>query len=197
MIQLYASGPTRSRRVLWALEEVGAPYEVVELRFPPRLHHPEFLAISPGGTVPALVDGSVRLTESLVICEYLSRRYDGNLTLEPDHPDYLAYLQFIHFGESTLTPPTVWARRFGGFAEAILTDARENFALRAAALAEEVSDGRSFLVAGRLTLADLSMGFILSRAIPLGLGDLLPPAVCAYRDRLEARPAYRRAYGLA
>ena len=40
MIKVYASKGTRSQRVLWALEELSAPYEVVGMTFPPRVHHP-------------------------------------------------------------------------------------------------------------------------------------------------------------
>jgi glutathione S-transferase len=64
MIKLYASGTARSRRVQWACEEVGAPYERVELKWP-SAENPGYLEINPAGTVPAIVDGDVRLTDSV------------------------------------------------------------------------------------------------------------------------------------
>ena len=197
MIKVYACGEARSRRVLWALEEVGAPYEVVELTFPPKVHHPEFLAISPSGTVPAIEDGEVRLTESLAICDYVSRRYGGDLTVAPDEPGYLDYLQLLYFGEATLMPPLAWFRRFGRLAEAAAADARDTFAIRLTTVERALADGREYLAAGRFTLADISVGFALTLSTFYGLQDLLPPSVVAYRARLQARPAYRRSYGLA
>jgi len=61
MIKVYASGAARSQRVIWACQEVGAPYEVVELEWPPA-RNPGYLEINPAGTVPAVVDGAVTLT---------------------------------------------------------------------------------------------------------------------------------------
>ena len=195
MLTIYASGAARSQRVVWACEEVGAAYEVVELAWPPG-SHPAFLAINPGGTIPVLEDGPVRLIESLAICEYVSRTHGGDLALDPGDPDYYDYLQFAQFGEATLQPPLAWARRFGQSAPEILDHCRQAFATRLAVVEQRLADGRAFLVADRFTLADLSLGFVITLASVLGLGDLLTPNVAAYRDRLRARPAYRRAYGL-
>jgi glutathione S-transferase len=193
MIRIYASRFSRSRRALWVCEEAGAPYEVVELPWPPR-SSPGYLDISPAGVVPAIQDGDVTLSESLAICEYVARRHRPELIVEPDQPDYFAYLQLLHFGESTLQPPLVWARRFGPLAEQALADARDAFTLRLSAIERTLADGREWLVRDRFTCADLSVGFPLILARRLGLGDLIPPLTQAYRDRLRARPACERAY---
>ena len=195
MLKVYASGFSRSRRALWACEEVGAPYEVVELEWPPS-QHPEFLEISPAGTVPAIQDGEVRLIESLAICEYVSRTYGGDLVVEPGDRDYYEYLQFTQYGEATLQPPVVWARRFGPYSPKIVAGARDDFAARLRVIEGALADGREFLTAGRFTVADLSVGFVLVLSKFLGFADLHPPTVKAYVDRLRTRPAYRKAYGL-
>ena len=196
MLKVYASGATRSRRVLWALEELGAPYEVVALKFPPRIHHPEFLAISAAGALPAIEDDGKRVIESLAICDYLNRKHGGDLVVGPDEAGYLDYSQLLHFGESTLSPPIGWARRFGPKLPAALEEAREAFGLRVAVVERALADGREFLAAGRLTLADISVGYSLGLAGLSGLGDIIPPAVAAYEARLKARPAYQRAYAV-
>lgn len=193
MIKVYAAGGARSRRVLWALEEVGAPYEVVTVTFPPRLNEPGYLAINPTGAVPAITDGDLALGESLAICEYVSRKFGGNLTVAPDGPAYYDYLQLLHFGEATLAPPLGWIRRFAGTPNA-LTDSREMFGARLALVAAKLADGRPYLAADRLTLADISVGYTLGLSDLFGIHDLVPPAVAAYEDRLKARPAYQRAY---
>ncbi|HEY0649407.1 glutathione S-transferase family protein [Phenylobacterium sp.] len=195
MLRIYASGAARSQRVLWACEEVGAPYEVVEIAWPPG-GDPDFLKINPAGTIPVLEDGPVRLIESLAICEYVSRTYGGDLTLDPGDPDYWDYLQLAQFGEATLQPPLAWARRFGPKDAQALEHSRQAFAMRLTVIEQRLADGREFLTAGRFTLADLSLGFVVTLARTIGLDDLLTPGVAAYRERLRARPAYRRAYGL-
>jgi len=198
MIKVYASGAARSQRVKWACEEVGAPYEVVELDWPP-MANPGYLEINPAGTVPAIVDGDVTLTESLAICEYVSRTYgEARLVVEPGAAGYWEYLELAQFGEGTLQPTLAWARRFGPYSTEIADHAREAWVTRLAFLERALADGREFATAGRLTVADITIGFTLSAASHIGrMGELLPPVVADYRDRLRARPAYRRAYGLA
>ena len=193
MIKVYASGGARSRRVIWALEEAGAPYEVVALQFPPRVHHPEYLKINPTGAIPAISDGGMSLTESLAICEYVARKHGSDLIVAPEHPEYYNYLQLVYFGEATLAPPLSWARRFASHPTGV-SDAREKFGERLEFLDAALADGREYLVAGRLTLADISVGYTLGLSELFGLHDTLPPVVVAYEDRLKARPAYQRAY---
>jgi glutathione S-transferase len=194
VITVYASEMSRSRRVLWVCEEAAAPYTVVELAWPPR-QHPDFLKINPAGTVPAIADGDLVLTESLAICEYVARRHRPELVVEPDRPDYWTYLQWLQFGEGTLQPPVAWARRYGPLSPDAMQSARDAFAIRAGALDQALADGREWIAAGRFTIADISLGFPLILAPAMGLKDLMPPGVQAYRDRLRARPACRRAYG--
>jgi glutathione S-transferase len=197
MIRIYASGATRSQRVKWACEEVGAPYEVVELEWPPS-KNPGYLEINPAGAVPAIVDGGVTLTESLAICEYVSRTYGkGALVVEPGQPGYYEYLELAQFGEATLQPTLAWARRFAPYSKEIADHATEAWVRRLGTVERTLEDGREFITAGRLTVADISIGFTLSLASLIGgMAEFLPPTVAAYRDRLRARPAYRRAYGL-
>ena len=198
-IRVYASGGARSRRVLWALEEIGARYEVVTLAFPPRLNEPEYVEMNPAAAVPAIRDGDTILIESLAICEYVARKFGSDLVVAPTESGFLDYLQYLHFGESTLTPPLGWVARFGRGAkrlEPVVAEARETFALRLKALDRLLVDGREFLAADRLTLADLSVGYGLGLSALLGLDDLLPESVRSYEDRLKARPAYQRAYAI-
>ena len=72
MATLYHVPTSRSLRVLWTLEEIGATVEVKSLGVRPRLHEPEYLAINPAGTLPAVIDGDRAIYESLAICEYLA-----------------------------------------------------------------------------------------------------------------------------
>ena len=74
-MKLYHCADARSLRPLWALEELGADYELVNMAFPPRATYPGYLNINPLGTVPTFVDGEVTLTESTGICHYLGEKF--------------------------------------------------------------------------------------------------------------------------
>ena len=69
MIRLYHCADARSFRPLWALEELGLPYELHILKFPPRLRQPEYLEVNPLGTIPAMKDGD---TETLIALESMT-----------------------------------------------------------------------------------------------------------------------------
>ncbi len=75
-------------------------------------------------------------------------------------------------------------------------DARLVFARRLEAVSRRLAEN-VYLAAGRFTLADVSVAYALGFADVLGEAESFPPAVTAYRARLAARPAYRRAYALA
>ena len=63
MITLYHCHAARSFRPLWMLEELGLPYDLKMLPFPPRVFAKEYLALNPLGTIPLLIDGDTRMTE--------------------------------------------------------------------------------------------------------------------------------------
>ena len=80
MIKVYGQTYTRTARCLWMLEELGQPYEQVDID--PRGESsktPEYLALNPNGRVPTLVDGDTVLWESMAINLYLAEKYDGGL----------------------------------------------------------------------------------------------------------------------
>ena len=115
MITLYHCAAARSFRPLWTLEELGLPYELKMLPFPPRVLAKEYLALNPLGTVPLLLDGEVRMTESAAIAQYLVTRYGPTpLAVGVEEPDYGAFLNWLHFGEATLTFPQTLVLRYTG-----------------------------------------------------------------------------------
>ena len=202
MVTIYSAPGTRAIRVIWVLEEIGAQAEIRSMPYPPRQHAPGYFAVNPTGMVPLLVDGEVRLSESMAICDYLATRHDSPLVVAPDEPDRAPFLQWLWYGESTLMTPLSRlniVRQVDSKApavEAIMAGARDHIAQRLKML-EERLDGRDFLAAGRLTLADISVSYPLYLVGQLGLDALLGPRSAAYRDRLRARPAYQRAVAIA
>lgn len=199
MITLHHCVSARSFRPLWLLEEIGVPYELVMHDFPPRVCDEAFLEINPLGTVPALFDDRVAMTESAAICQYLAGRHSqAGLAVTPDDPAYGDYLNFLHFGEATLTFPQTLVLRYGRFepeerrSPQVVEDYSRWFLSRLRTL-EPRLEREAFVCAGRFTAADVSVGYALLLASYIGLDERFKPAVAAYWQRLQAREAFQRA----
>ncbi len=199
MIVLYHCANARSFRPLWTLEEMGLPYELKMLPFPPRVHAKEYFAINPLGTIPTMLDGSLRMTESAAICEYLATRYGPTpLAVAPDEPDFGLYLNWLHFGEATLTFPQTIVLRYSQLEppERRLPQAAEDYTRwflgRLRGIEAALAD-RDFLCAGRFTVADISVGYALMLTRFIGLDKNMPEIVAAYWQRLCQRDGFKRA----
>ena len=202
MIELYHCVSARSFRPLWTLEELGAPYRLQMLPFPPRALQRSYLELNPLGTVPLLLDGGTRMTESSAMCQYLVQRCDPDnrhgLAVRPDEPGFGAWLNWLHHGEATLTFPQTIVLRYGRFEPEArkLPQAADDYAkwfiarLRGI---DAVLQQHAFLAADRFTAADISVGYALLLANELDLVPRFPPAVAAYWERLQQRDGFRRA----
>lgn len=189
----------RSFRPLWTLEELGLPYKLKMLSFPPRMTTREFLDENPLGTVPLMIDSTTRMTESAAISQYLCAIHAPTLLqLEPGEPDYGSYLNYLHFGEATLTFPQTLVLRYSRFEPdarkqpAVVADYTKWFLGRLRTLEPQLSNN-DYLCAGRFTAADISVGYALMLAEQLGLQEQFPPAIKAYWKLLQQRPAFMRA----
>ncbi len=80
-LTIYGTPRSRAMRVLWTAAELGLDYAHVPVTVDdPWLKSPEFLTISPNGTIPAIVDDGFALAESMAINLYLTKRYgEGSL----------------------------------------------------------------------------------------------------------------------
>ena len=113
MITLYHCHAARSFRPLWMLEEMGLPYDLKMLPFPPRVFAKEYLALNPLGTIPLMIDGETRMTESSGICHYLGTRHGPTpLVVGVDEPAYGAFLNWMYFSDATLTFPQTLVLRY-------------------------------------------------------------------------------------
>src|SRR5690554_2241470 len=199
MITLHHCVSARSFRPLWMLEELGASYELVMHAFPPRVRDEAFLEINPLGTVPAMFDGHVAMTESAAICQYLAARHpEAGLEVAQDDPAYGDYLNLLHFGETTLTFPQTLVLRYGRFEPEhrqlpqVVEDYSRWFLSRLRTL-EPRLEREAFICAGRFTAADISVGYALLLASIIGLEERFKPAVAAYWQRLQKREGFQRA----
>lgn len=207
MVTVYSAPNTRAIRVIWVLEEIGAKAEIKSMPYPPRKHAPDYFAVNPTGMVPLLIDGEVRLSESMAICDYLATKHGSPLVVPPNGPERPQFLQWLWYGESTLMTPLSrlnivrqverqFERKGGPEVDALIAGARDHVAERLKML-EQRLEGRDFLVAGRLTLADISVSYPLHLVGMLGVDNLLGPRSVAYRERLRARPAHQRAIAVS
>jgi glutathione S-transferase len=185
---------SRSQRILWLLEELGTPYEIVKYQrmSPMPLAPPELKEIHPLGKSPVITDGDRTIAESGAIVEYVIDRY-GNGRLRPKHgtDEYWKYVEWMHYAEGSAMLPLLLALYAGllGDGAALLRpridgEIANNLSYMEAALA-----GRHFFVGNDLTGADIQLIFVLEAA-----GSRLEPypGLTAYRDRMHARPAYQR-----
>ena len=197
MITVFGEG--RGFRVVWLLEEMTLAYRLRPVDLLAGVEEDaEFLAINPGGFIPAIQDGDVTMVESIAIMEYVMARY-GPTPLAPDprDPAFPAYQQFLHLGEAGLAASiyfVVGARNIAPEAE------RRNWS---AGQALGVFESRLRLVTRQLarspymagetfTAADISVTYALELAQRAG-GVTLGAAQQAYVARTSGRDAYKRA----
>jgi glutathione S-transferase len=198
-MKLYHCADARSLRPLWALEELGADYELVNMAFPPRATYPGYLNINPLGTVPTFVDGDITLTESTGICHYLGEKFaPTDLRVDPSEPAYGAYLNWMYRSDATLTFPQTIVLRYTRLEpkERRLPQAAEDYTvwyLSRLRSVEAALEDREFLCAGRFTMADIAVHYALFLGETLGLAERYKPRSRDYLERLKERPAFRRA----
>ncbi len=198
MMKLYFAPRTRAVRIVWLLEELGLPYELERVEFRATTDR-FFQQATPTGKLPTLEDGNIVMCESGAITEYVVETYgDGRLSPAVGTPERAAYLQWIHFAESTAFPPIgvlVWLTLYrdrpedlGGFIKDV--EARVANGLY---YLETALDGKTFLLGEAFTAADVMMGFTVNVAHMLGQLDDRYPNLAAYLGRLQDRPAFQKA----
>ena len=200
MLKVYHAPRTRSIRILWLLEELGLPYQIEKVAFTPKPM--PFGQDVPFGKVPALSDGDMTMFESGAMVEYILERYgNGRLAPPVGHADRPAYLQWLHFAESTAFAPVsvvVWMKLYRQDAEqnaAIIADAQVRAAVSLEFLEKHKGDSEYLLPSG-FSAADIMMGFTLNAARAFGIIDERFAKLDAYSKRLAARPALVKASAL-
>jgi glutathione S-transferase len=197
-MKLWHCSGARSLRPLWALEEMGLEYELEVMPFPPRIFQREYLDTNSLGTIPFFVDGDTQMTESAGICQYLVDRYQRyDFGLQPDHPEYGAYLNWLHHSDATLTFPQTIAMRYYYLEptpekQAVADDYAKWFIVRLKRLNAHL-ENHDYLVDNRFTVADIAVGYALFLGVALKLDERYTPQARDYLARLMERPAFVRA----
>ena len=197
MLTLHHLNNSRSQRILWLLEELGLPYELVKYQrgSPVPLAPPELKQAHPLGKSPVITDQGHVIAESGAIVEYIIDTY-GNGRLKPKvgTPDYWRYIEWLHYAEGSAMLPLMLALYAGMLGEAaaplrprIDSETANNFTYMDKAL-----EKTGFFVGNDLTGADIQLLFVLEASF--GGGRLAPyPHLTSFVERMHARPAYLRA----
>lgn len=200
MITIYNLNSSRSERIIWLMEELALPYELVQFaRTAQGGAPPEMLKLHPLGKAPIIRDGDLVLAESGAIVEYVIARYgDGRLAVPSSSPDFANYLYWFHYAEGSLMPQLLRELSL----TRVLPDADASPVMaRVRALTQnhlKLVDARlanaSYFAGETFTAADLMMVFAfttLKEFMPIDLSSC--DALNAYLARIEARPAYIKA----
>jgi glutathione S-transferase len=197
MLIIHHLGVSQSDRIVWLMEELGLPYELVwHQRGPDGLAQASYLALHPAATAPVVQDSDRMLCESAAIVEYVCHKYaDGRLTVGPDQANYYDYVYWMHFNNNILG--LFFSRlALGGQTEGTVAQfvgRREDGYAR---LVEQTLAATPFLAGPEFTCADIMSLYCLRSPRMLGGRDDLPHAR-AYVERISQRPAYIKAMEIA
>jgi len=213
MLTVHHLNNSRSQRVLWLLEELELPYEIVHYQRDAQtmLAPASLRAVHPLGKSPVVTtDDGLTLAESGAIVETLIERFgNGRLAPAPGTPDAVRYRYWLHFAEGSAMSPLLLKLVFDRIetskmpffakpiAKAIASKTKSAFInpnIVSHLNFMEAELGRSEWFAGdAFTGADIQMSFPVEAAQARGGLDAKRPKLMAYLERIHARPAYKRA----
>ncbi len=210
MIIVHHLNNSRSQRVLWLLEELGAPYEVKRYArdAQTQLAPPELKAVHPLGKSPVITDGDKTIAETGAIIDYLVDTYgQGRLIPAAGSADRLRYTYWLHYAEGSAMTPlllrllfTIIPQRAPGLIrpliKAVLGKADQTIVAPQLKSHFDYWDAElaasGWFAGPDFTAADIIMSFPLEAAASrAGAGER--PRVRAFLERIHARPAYQRA----
>ena len=185
----------------WALHELGLAYSTRAIQSRTGETQTEaFTQLNRRQKIPVLQDGELTLTESAAIIAYLAERYahDGAQLIPANSNERARCLEWCCFALSELDATTLYVLRrheglphIYGEAPAANAAAREYFGKQMRSVEHALADGRTFLLGGQFSIADIMLCSCLTWASACRIP--LSDTVLAYSKQLTSRPAYRRA----
>jgi glutathione S-transferase len=200
MLTLHHLNDSRSQRILWLLEELGAPDEIkrYQRNATTRLAPTELEAVHPLGKSPVITDGDVTIAESGAVVDYIIRHYgqgNGKPAMMPaaGSADYEAYNEWLHYSEGSAMLPLMLHLYVSRLKEAgaPLHPRIDSETANHLGYVDRALKGREFLIGHSLTGADIQMSFVGEMAKVFDkLGPY--PNLAAWLSRMHARPAFQR-----
>lgn len=195
MYKVFGPVFTRTSRVIWMLEEIGAPYELAQT--PPQ--SPEVLAMNPSGKVPVLIDGDLVINDSSAIMTYLADKH-GALTYPAGSPERAEQDALFHTLLDEIDA-VLWVATRHSFilpedkrVPAIRDSLRWEFDRNFQRLEDRLKG--PFLMGDKMTIADILLIHCMSWAKNAGF-PLNSKALSAYGKEMRNRPAYQKMAALA
>jgi glutathione S-transferase len=212
VITVHHLNHSRSQRVLWILEELELPYEMVKYdRDPKTMLAPEALTkIHPLGKSPVITDNGATLAESGAILDYLVETYgNGRLVPAKGTQQYRDYRYFMHYAEGSLMPYLLLKLIFGKIqtakvpffikpisnkiASKVMADfVTPNLTRHAAFLGQHLAKNTWF-AGDELTAADIQMSYAVEALESRSKDMNISPKIGELAKRMRERPAYQRA----
>ncbi|MEO8606126.1 MAG: glutathione S-transferase [bacterium] len=191
MLTLFHAPQSRSSRIVWLLEEVGADYVLTIADIPRQdgTGAPDPANPHPDKKVPALVDDGALITESIAIVQYLTDKFPAAaLGPQPGEPLRGPYLSWLAYYAGVMEPVVTFA--FSGLADnpALQRTFRDRGAMDRRVLA--ALEAGPYILGEKFSGADIlvaSMGHFARAMLPAGA------LLDAYLERCNARPALARA----
>jgi glutathione S-transferase len=205
MIIVHHLENSRSQRILWLLEELGLPYEVVRYERDPRtmLAPPSLKRVHPLGKSPVIEDpgsesgagpGRV-IAESGAIVDYLVEKAEGRLGPPANRDSVLLYRQFLHYAEGSMMPPLLAllvVNRLGLLGKPAKKPLLAMIKVHFDWLETELGS-RDWFAGDEFTAADVMMSFPLEASRQRAGLDASYPNLTDWLERIHARPAYAAA----
>lgn len=210
VITLHHLERSRSHRVLWLLEELELPYEIVRYQRDAEtmLAPPALAKVHPLGKSPVITEGDRTVAESGAILEYLVETHgNGRLVPKPGTPEHLRCRYFMHYAEGSLMPPLLVkllcsrvreaplpfflkpvAKRIADGVDGKYT--RPNLERHAEFLDAELAKSKWF-AGDEITIADVQMSYPVEALVQRS--ELATARLREFTKRVHERPAYRRA----
>lgn len=198
---LHHATKTRSFRILWLLEELGADYAIIPHEMAQGTHKtPAFLVLNPGGKLPVLEDRGpagdwtgVAISESAAICAYLGDALPSPLTPAIDTPERGVYATYLAYGAAAMEPALMDAAFPRAAPPRPGMAGWPDFASCVARVEAQIAaSGGPFLLGAACTVPDIFIGSLLQWVVGWGMHQP-SPATTAYLGALDARPALARA----
>lgn len=212
MITVHHLENSRSQRILWLLEELNATYDIkrYDRDATTRLAPPELLQVHPLGKSPVITVDATTIAESGAITEYLLNQFpDSGLLPATGTPERLAFSYWSHYAEGTFMPYMVMSLVMNRIesakmpffakpiAKGIVRNVRGSFLTpnitRNLAYMESSLTGNAWFAGSELSGADIMMSFPVEAAAASGALDDRHPNLQDFLQRVQSRPAYKRA----
>lgn len=197
MIKVHHLENSRSQRILWLLEELELPYEVILYKRDPKtmLAPPALRKVHPLGKSPVIEDDGRVIAETGAIVEYLVEKAEGRLGPPANRDAILRYRQFLHYAEGSMMPPLLAllvVNRLGLLGKPAKKPLLAMFRQHLDYLEAELGS-RAWFAGDEFTAADVMMSFPLEASRQrAGLGPA-HPNILDWLERIHARPAYAEA----